>query len=90
MFYKKGQRNLTQNFRILGHNTRNKYDLHTCYCSIALYQRSVTNIGIKLFKKLPVQITKLNNYNGFKREVKIFFSTIYFVQLKNFLHLEGI
>jgi hypothetical protein len=82
--------NLTQKFRILGHNTRNKYDLHTCYFSTVLYQRSVTNVGIKLFKKLPVQIKKLNNYNGFKREVKIFFSTTYFVQSKNFLHLEGI
>ena len=45
---------------------REKFDLHSCYCSTILYQRSMTNIGIKLFNKLPVQIKQLDNYKGLK------------------------
>ena len=84
MFYKEGQRNLTQNFKIHGHNTRNKYDLHACYCSTILYQRSVTNISIKLFKKFQVQTKQLDNYNGFKREVKTFFFNNSFYMIEEF------
>jgi len=72
MFYKKDQGNLKQNLGIHGHETRNKCDLHTCYFSTVLYQRSMTNMGIKLFKKLPVQIKQFYNYNGVKRELKKF------------------
>jgi len=67
-FIKKYQGNLKQNFRIHDHNTRNKFDLHTCYCSTVLYHRSVTNMGIKLFNKLPIQIKQMDNHRGFKRE----------------------
>jgi len=66
------QGNLKQNFGIHGHSTRKKFDLHTHYCSTILYQRSMTNMGIKLFNKLPVQIEQLDNYKGFEREVKTF------------------
>ena len=46
-FTKQYQGNLRQNFGIHVHNTRNIFDLHTHYCSTILYQRSVTNMGIK-------------------------------------------
>ena len=62
MFYKKGQESLKQNFRIHCYNMRNNFDIHPCYCSTILYQRSVTNMGIKLFKKLPLQIKQLGSY----------------------------
>ena len=52
MLCKKYQVNLKQNFGI----QRNKFDLHTLYISTMLYQRSMTNMGIKLFNKLQVQI----------------------------------
>ena len=64
-FIKKYQGNLKQNFRIHGHNTRNTFDLHTCYCSTVLYQRSVTNTGITLFNTLPILIKQLDNHKGF-------------------------
>ena len=71
-FIKKNQGNLKQNFEIHGHNKRNESDLHTCYCSTVLYQISVTNMGIKFFNKLPIQIKQLDNYKGFKRDMKTF------------------
>ena len=53
-------------------NTRKKHDLHTQHCNTVLYQRSVINMGIKLFNKLPIQIKQLDNFKSFKREVKTF------------------
>ena len=67
-FIKKCKGHLKQNCRIHDHNTRNKWDLHTRYCNTVLYKWSVTNISIKLFNKLPVQIKQLDNYKCFKRE----------------------
>jgi hypothetical protein len=71
-FVKQYQGNLQQNFALHGHNTRNKFDLRTRYCSSVLYKRSVINMGIKLFNKLPIQIKQLDNRNGFKRKAKNF------------------
>ena len=87
---KRYQGNLKQNFGIHGHNTRNKFGLHTCYCSTVLYQRSVTNMGIKLFNKLPIKIKQLDNLKGFKREVKTFLSHHSFYTIEEFLHFEGV
>lgn len=53
-FIKQCKGHLKQNCGICGHDTQNKWDLHTCYWSSVLYKRSVTNINIKLFNKLPV------------------------------------
>jgi len=57
---------------------------YMCCCSAVLYQRSVTNIAIKLFKKLPIQIKQLDNYNGFKREVKSFLFNNSFYTIEEF------
>ena len=67
MPYKKYPVSLKQNFGFQGHNMRNKFDLHTRCCSTVLCQRSVTNMGVKLFNKLPVQIKQLDNCEDFKR-----------------------
>ena len=64
--------------------------LHTRYCSTVLYKRSVTNISIKLFNKLPVQIKQLDNYKCFNREVNNFLLNNSFYTIEEFLHFEGI
>ena len=89
-FIKKYQGNLKQNLGIHGHNTRNKFYMHTHYCSTIIYQRSATNLGIKLLNKLPIQIKQLNNYKGFRREVKTFVLHNSFYTIEEFLHFEGI
>jgi hypothetical protein len=64
---------LKQNFGIHGHSKKKKFDLHTTHCcSTILYQRIMTNVGIKLFNKVPVEIKQLDNYKGFEVEVKTF------------------
>ena len=88
-FLKKHQGNVKQNLEIHRHNTRKKYDLHTRHCSTVLYQKSVTNMGIKLFNKLPIQINQLDDYRGFKREVKNFLLCNSFYTTEEFLHFEG-
>jgi hypothetical protein len=50
---KKYKESLKQNFMILEHITRSKYDLHTQFCNTALFQKSVLNTGVKLYKNLP-------------------------------------
>ena len=87
-FTKKYQGNVQQNIDIHGHNTRRKFDLHTLYCSTVLYQRSVTNMGIKLFNKLPIQIKQIASCKGYKREVKTFLLHNAFYTVE-FLDFEG-
>jgi hypothetical protein len=47
---------MKHNSEIHGHNTRRKQDLHKQQCNTALYQKSVINMGIKLYNKWPTQI----------------------------------
>ena len=80
---------MKQNIEIHGHNTRKKYDLHTQHCSTVLYQKSVTNTGIKLFNKLPIQIKQLDDYKVFKRVVKKLLLHNSFYTIEEFLPCEG-
>ena len=59
-FAKKCKGNLKQNFVIHEHNTRSKYDLHIQFCSTTLFQKSVLNMGVELYKYLPSKIKKLD------------------------------
>jgi hypothetical protein len=88
-FLKKYQGNVKQNLEIHDHNTRKKHDLHTRHCNTVLYQKSVVNMGIKLFNKLPIQIKQLDNYKSFKREVKTFLVQNSFYTIEEFLNFEG-
>ena len=63
---------MKHNLEIHEHNTRKRHDLHIQHCNTVLYQRSVINMGIKLFNKLPIQIKQLDNLKSFKTEVKTF------------------
>jgi len=57
-FIKKYKGSLKQNCMIHEHNTRNNYDLHTEFCNTSSYQKSVINMGIRLYKFLPKDIKK--------------------------------
>jgi hypothetical protein len=59
-FVKKG--NLKQNFVIHEHNMRSKYDLHTQFCSTTLFEKSVLNMDVELYKYLPLEIKKFDNW----------------------------
>jgi hypothetical protein len=68
---KEYKESLKQNFMILEHNTRSKYDLHTQFCNTALFQINVLKTGVKLHKYLPSKIKKLDNFNHFRKEVEL-------------------
>jgi hypothetical protein len=61
---------LKQNLIIHGHNTRRKLDLHIYFCNTVLFQRSVINMGIKLFNNLPDNKKNLITSNFQKKKKK--------------------
>jgi hypothetical protein len=76
-FIKKYKGNSEHNFAIHEHNTRGKYDLHTQFCNTPLFQKSVINMGIKLYKNLPSKIKKLENFKCFRKDVKLALEEFY-------------
>jgi hypothetical protein len=68
-FVKKYKGNLKYNYAIHEHKTRSKYDLHTQLRNTSLFQKSVINTGVKLYKYLPSKIKKLENFNCFRKEI---------------------
>jgi hypothetical protein len=66
-FIKKYKDNLKHDFAIHEHNTRHKYELHTQIFNIYLFQKSVINMGVKLYKYLPPKIKKFENFNCFRK-----------------------
>jgi hypothetical protein len=79
-----------QNSEIHRYNTRKKYDLHTGHCSTVLYQKSVTNTGIKLYNKLPKQLKQIDDYKDFKKQVKNFLLQNVFYTIEEVLHFKGV
>ena len=80
---------MTQNYMIHEHNTRSKYDLHTEFCNTSLYQKSVINMGIRLYKFLPKEIKKLDNFNCFKKKkVKSILLSESLYTLEEFLNIK--
>jgi hypothetical protein len=87
-FLKKYQENVQQNLEIHDHNKRKKHDLHTRHCNTILYQKSVINMGIKLFNRLPIQLKQLDKFKNFKREVKTFLLNNSFYTIDELLNSE--
>jgi hypothetical protein len=48
-FINKNKKNLNNNYHIHNHNTRSECDLHVQSCNTTQYQKSVINMGIRLF-----------------------------------------
>ena len=90
VFLKKTSREHEKNSEIHGHNTREKYDLHTRHCSTVLYQKSVTNMGVKPYNKLPKQLEQIDDYKDFKKQVKHFLLHNVFYTTEEFLHFKGV
>jgi hypothetical protein len=89
-FLKKYQRNMKYNSETHDYNMRNRHDLHTQHCNTVLYQRSVTNMGIKLFNKLPARIKQINRYSTFKKAVKSLLIYHTFYTIEEYLQADGL
>jgi hypothetical protein len=63
-FIKKYKVFMAKNLDIHSYNMRGKFDLHVQHCNTVIYTRSVMNMGIRLYNRVPNQI-KLRNYLNF-------------------------
>jgi hypothetical protein len=83
-FIKKHIVNLKTNSQVHDYNTRGKNNYHILGCNTSQYQKSVTNLGIKLYNSMPNRIKSLNCPTKFKKEVKKYYLTTHFIPYKNF------
>ena len=70
-YAKKYRGSIRENSVIHEHNTRRKNDLHIQPCRTS-FQKSVINMGIKLFNHLSTELKQLDDFNQFRKEVKKF------------------
>jgi hypothetical protein len=61
---------LKSNEQLYDYNTRGKTNYHKLSCNTSQYQKSVTNMGVKLYNCLPNRLKTLTSVNIFKYEVK--------------------
>jgi len=54
------------------YKTQQGFDLQTRYCRTHIFKKSLTNLGTKLYNKLPNYIKSLENLKLFKKEKKTF------------------
>jgi len=65
-----------------------KYDLHTQSRNTSLLQNSVLHMGVRLYKHLPLKVKKLDNFNQFRKEVKLMLLNNSFYTLEEFLQAK--
>ena len=71
-YIKKYKGDFEHNCRIHEYNTRSKYDLHTQHRNTLLPQNSALHMNFRMYKCLPLKIKKkLNNFNQFRKQVKL-------------------
>ena len=69
-YIKRYKENLKQNRLIHGHNTRSKLKFHVEFCNTVLFQKSVVNMGLKLYNKMPESLKKKDNFQLFNKGIK--------------------
>jgi hypothetical protein len=78
---------LEPNTEIHDYNTRQNMDLHVQSCRTNLFKKSVLNMGITLYNKLPSHMKKIEKMKHFKKEVRSFFIATYFL-LRRWIHVS--
>jgi hypothetical protein len=87
-YIKKEKGDLKHNYEFHEYNTRSKYDLHTQPYNTPSLQNSVVHMGVRLYKRLPLKIKKLDNLKQFRKEVKSALLNNTFYTLGEFLQAE--
>jgi hypothetical protein len=68
--------------------TQSKYDLHTQSRNTSLLQNNVLRMAVRLYKRLPLKIKKLDNFIQFRKEVKSMLLDNLFYTLEEFLQAK--
>jgi len=71
-FLRKYYQSLKQNFKVHRYNTQRKMDIHVKLQNTEVYKKSVINMGTKVYNSLPGFIKEIDDYKGFKKELKLF------------------
>ena len=93
-----GRRNpchILEDLSLLQHRRNNLKSYHTAYIkkwalsihqshNTSLLQISVLHMGVRLYKRLPLKIKKLDNFNQFRKEVKLTLLNNLFYTLEEF------
>jgi hypothetical protein len=87
-YIKKSSEFIIYNSQLHNYNTRGKNDFHVAACNTAWCRKSLINLGIKLFNRLPERIKNLKTFKQFKREVKSLFEHNAFNSSNEYLHLS--
>jgi hypothetical protein len=70
-YMKKYRGSIMENSVIHEHNTQRKNDLHIQLCRTSSFQKSVINMGTKLFNHLSTELKQLDDFNLFRKKVKL-------------------
>jgi hypothetical protein len=61
-----------RNSDLYEYDTRRKDDFHVQNCNTSAFKKSVINMGIKCYNRLPLELSKSNGCKGFKHKLKVF------------------
>ena len=61
------------------YNTRRKCDFHVPGCNTSLFKRSVINMGIRMYNKMPARIKQLRSFRDFKQKLKLFTGSFFLI-----------
>jgi hypothetical protein len=64
-----------------------KCDFRVPSCNTSLFKRSVINMGIKLYNKMPTTIKQLGSFRDFKIKLKLFLLDHPFCSLNEFFYI---
>jgi hypothetical protein len=78
---------MAKNSDIHNYNTRRKLNLHVQYCKTVL-KKSVMNMGISLYNKVPDQIKQKDNFNSFKKGLRSFLLKHSFYSVDEFISFK--
>jgi hypothetical protein len=70
---------IAKNVDIHNYDTRRMLNFHVQHCNTFLLKRSVINMGISLYNKVPNQIKRREIFNSFRKELKVFLAEIFFL-----------
>jgi hypothetical protein len=89
-FIKKYNDGTAKNLDSHNYNTQRKLDFHVQHCNTVLFKRSVINMGISLYNKVPNQIKLRKNFNSFRKELKSFLLKYSFYSIDEFMSYESL
>ena len=86
-FIKKYKLAIQKNEQVHDHNIRRSKYLHIKPCNTNLHKKSVINMEILLYNKVPKNIQKVEEYKPYKRKLKAFLIEHVFYSLDEFFKL---